>query len=64
MLVKSKNGHWNQRDRLIEWTYKHSHPRFQCGQQLDCLNKQGCKWENDDNIQLRKIKKKCNHERL
>ena len=50
---KKKKGHRNQRERETDRvpSCKNSHPR---------LNKQGCKWENDDTIQLHKfiIKKK------
>ena len=59
---KKKKGHRNQRERETDRvpSCKNSHPR---------LNKQGCKWENDDTIQLHKFiikkkkKKEYNHER-
>ena len=49
MLVKIKLKKWaleSKTDRVT--SCKNSHPR---------LNKQGCKWENDDTIQLHKIKR-------
>ena len=50
MLVKIKLKKWaleSKRETDSVTSCKNSHPR---------LNKQGCKWENDDTIQLHKIK--------